>query len=46
MPYLIVGLKTDLREDKATLETLFKKKQKPITMEQGRELAASVGALK
>lgn len=34
VPYIIVGLKMDLREDKATLELLEKKGMAPIAFEQ------------
>jgi GTPase SAR1 family protein len=46
VPFLIVGTKIDLRDDEATLEKLFKKKQKPITTEQGQAIAKKVGAFK
>ena len=45
-PFLIVGTKIDLRDDSATLEKLMKKKQKPISTEQGDAMAKKVGAFK
>jgi Ras family protein A len=44
VPYLLVGCKKDLREDRATLEKLARVGQRPITAEQGREVAQRCGA--
>ena len=45
-PIVLVGLKLDLRDDKATLERLAKVKQKPITYEQGMKMAEEIRAFK
>jgi Ras-related C3 botulinum toxin substrate 1 len=42
--YILVGTKSDLREDKKTLEILQAKNQKPVTKEEGDKFAAEVGA--
>jgi len=46
VPFLIVGTQSDLRDDRATIEKLAKSKQRPITEEQGKALAAQLGAVK
>ncbi|MCL4138146.1 UNVERIFIED_CONTAM: hypothetical protein GTU68_053015, partial [Idotea baltica] len=45
-PFLLVGTKTDLREDTATLEKLAKHKRKPFSYEQGEKLSQKVKAVK
>ena len=44
MPIVLVGLKLDLRDDKATVERLAKVKEKPITYEQGMKMAEEIRA--
>lgn len=39
VPYLLVGTKLDLREDKGTLEKLVSKGLTPVTTEQGMKVA-------
>ena len=34
MPFILVGLKIDLREDPTALETLYKQKLSPITTDE------------
>jgi len=41
---MVVGLKSDLRHDGATLEKLESKKMKPITTQQGQEMAKELNA--
>ncbi|KAI8829478.1 ras family-domain-containing protein [Chytriomyces cf. hyalinus JEL632] len=43
-PFLLVALKTDLRNDPAVMATLAKNGQSPIEAAQGRDLAAKIGA--
>ncbi|XP_050418372.2 cdc42 homolog [Patella vulgata] len=45
-PFLLVGTQTDLRDDTETIEKLAKKKEKPISVEQGEKLAKRLGAVK
>jgi len=45
-PYILVGTMSDLREDKATIEKLATKNQKPLTVEMGNTLAYEIGAAK
>lgn len=45
IPVLLVGTKTDLRNDPATLETLAKSNQKPVTEEEGKAMAHKINAL-
>lgn len=45
-PLILVGLKLDLRTDKATLDKLRKNEQEPISYPQGQELATQIGAIK
>ncbi|KAH8825514.1 P-loop containing nucleoside triphosphate hydrolase protein [Flagelloscypha sp. PMI_526] len=42
-PVLLVGLKTDLRQDEETLKRLRNRKAKSITPEQGAAMAANLG---
>ncbi|CEP18046.1 hypothetical protein [Parasitella parasitica] len=44
LPFLLVGCKTDLRQDQKTIQELEKQSLKPITTYQGKEAAAKVGA--
>ncbi|KAI8613051.1 P-loop containing nucleoside triphosphate hydrolase protein [Chytriomyces sp. MP71] len=44
VPILLVGLKTDLRTDKAVIATLDKNGQKPISKLQGTVLAEKINA--
>ncbi|KAJ2764064.1 GTPase Cdc42 [Coemansia nantahalensis] len=46
VPCLIVGTQVDLREDPAVDDRLKKNKQKPITIEQGEQLARELSAVK
>lgn len=43
-PFLLVGLKTDLREDESTINRLKEKGMVPITKEQGEAKAKKMGA--
>ncbi|XP_046547036.1 LOW QUALITY PROTEIN: cdc42 homolog [Haliotis rubra] len=43
-PFLIVGTKVDLRDDLETINKLAKRKERPITAEQGKQLAKNVKA--
>ena len=44
VPYILVGCKADLRNHRPTLEFLNRAGQRPVTTEQGREVANRVGA--
>jgi len=44
-PIILVGTKTDLREDPATLEELAKQEKKPITQADADAMAKELGAL-
>lgn len=44
VPFILVGTKSDLRDDEETLEKLKEKKLSPITKEQGEALKAELGA--
>ena len=46
VPKLLVGTKSDLREDKDTLERLADKKMTPISAEAAAQMAKSIGAVK
>ena len=43
-PFLLVGTKTDLREDEAEMVRLAKTKQKPVGAEAGEKVARQLGA--
>lgn len=43
-PIILVGLKVDLREDKATLAELQEKGLKPISHSEGQQIAKEIGA--
>ena len=45
-PILVVGTKTDLRDDKAIIERLAGKNLSPISSRDGTQLAKDVGAVK
>ncbi|KAJ3044105.1 GTP-binding protein Rho1 [Rhizophlyctis rosea] len=45
IPVLLVGTKSDLRNDPNTIETLAKLGQKPVTEEEGKRMASQIGAL-
>lgn len=45
-PIILVGTKTDLREDTEILERLEARKEAPITYEQGLKMAEEIGAKK
>ncbi|TKR89471.1 hypothetical protein L596_013569 [Steinernema carpocapsae] len=45
-PIVIVGTKTDLRDDTKELEQLAKTKQKPISFEAGQKMAKELHAVK
>ena len=45
-PFLLVGTQIDLRDDAATIEKLAKNKQKPLTLENGEQLAKKLRAVK
>ena len=45
-PIILVGTKSDLRDDKKTLNELKQKNQIPITFEQGETKAKAIGAIK
>lgn len=44
VPFILVGTKSDLRDDEETLQKLKEKKLDPITKEQGEELRTELGA--
>ncbi|KAI8890396.1 hypothetical protein K501DRAFT_281738 [Backusella circina FSU 941] len=44
LPYLLVGCKTDLRDDNKTIEKLAKEGQEPISYQQGAAIAREIGA--
>ena len=46
LPFVLVGLKVDLRDDPATLRDLARKKRTPVTYEQGVQMAEEIGAFK
>ena len=46
VPYLVVGTKTDLRDDKETVSRLAEHKLQPMTRAQGEKLAKDIGAVK
>ena len=37
--YILVGTQVDLKEDEKTLQKLQKRRQKPVTVEEGQKLA-------
>lgn len=46
VPIILVGTKTDLRENKAYVEEMAQKNLKPITTEQGEKLKEDIKAQK
>ena len=46
IPFLLVGMKSDLRDDPATIQTLSEVKQKPVTVEAAEQLALEIKAVK
>lgn len=44
VPFLLVGLKTDLRQDTTTLSLLSAQGIQPVSREQGERVAATIGA--
>ena len=45
-PFLLVGLEIELRDDPVIIERLERVKQKPITVDEGEELARELRAVK
>lgn len=45
-PILLVGTKLDLRDDPATIEKLAERKMKPVTYEEGLQVAKKINAVK
>lgn len=45
-PFILVGTKIDLRNNKDEIEKLLKKKEKPITYEEGSRVARQIKAIK
>ena len=45
-PFILVGTKVDLRNDIAEIEKLAKKKQRPVTREEGEKVAKQIKAIK
>jgi cell division control protein 42 len=45
-PFILVGTKTDLRDDPKEIEKLAKKKERPIRYEQGERIAKKLKAAK
>lgn len=43
---LLVGTKTDLRDEPHVLDELYAKNEKPVTTQQGHKLAKDIGAVK
>ena len=43
-PFLLVGTKTDLREDRETLDSLTEKNESAISLEEGSAAAKEIGA--
>ena len=43
-PFLLVGMKTDLRDDTQTIAKLTEKELRPVSMLQGIKMAKSLGA--
>jgi len=44
LPILLVALKKDLRSDARTIEALHRQNQRPISVEEGQQMAARIGA--
>ena len=43
-PFILVGTKTDLRDDPATVERLASNQSKPVSTKEGNDMATAVGA--
>ncbi|KAI8364233.1 small GTPase superfamily [Blakeslea trispora] len=46
LPFILVGCKTDLRDDQKTIKELEKQSSTPVTTQQGMQMARQVGAYK
>jgi cell division control protein 42 len=46
VPYLIVGMQIDLRDDPQVIEELAKQNQLPVPTKQGERLSRELGAVK
>jgi len=46
LPIILVGCKSDLRDDPKTMEELHKTSQRPVTQAQGEEVCKKIGAYK
>lgn len=46
VPIILVGCKTDLRNDSKTIEELKRTSQRPVTTDEGQAVAQKIGALK
>ena len=46
VPFLLVGMKADLIEDRTTIERLAERKQTPVRRHQAQELAEEIKAVK
>lgn len=46
VPILLVGCKTDLRNDPKTIEELKRTSQRPVTPDEGQAVAQKIGAIK
>jgi len=46
IPYILVGMKLDLKDDVATIERLRENKEEPLRSTEGEALAKSIGAIK
>ncbi|KAJ3433431.1 hypothetical protein M0812_22389 [Anaeramoeba flamelloides] len=45
VPFFLIGNKSDLREDKTTIQRLQERKESPITFSQGLKMADKIGAV-
>jgi len=45
-PFLLIGTKIDIRESREEIERLLKKKERPITREEGARVAKQLKAVK
>jgi Ras-related C3 botulinum toxin substrate 1 len=46
VPIILVGTKSDLRDDQATVDRLREKNLSPVKHEQGMQMAKEIGAVK
>ncbi|KAK3089264.1 hypothetical protein FSP39_002196 [Pinctada imbricata] len=44
VPFILVGNKSDIRNDRKTIEELKKWKKKPVTSQEGHDVARQIGA--